>query len=144
MTQRKLKAWSHDLPASFVVFLVALPLSLGIALASGAPVKAGLIAAVTGGIIVGLMGGAPLQVSGPAAGLTVMVYGFIQKFGLETTCAIAMIAGALQVILGLLGAAQLTLVISPAVIHAMLAGIGMYSPSPTCTGSQGITASSSS
>jgi carbonic anhydrase len=69
---------ARDLSASLVVFLVALPLSLGIAVASGAPtVRAGLIAAIVGGIVVGLLGGAPLQVSGPAAGLTVMVYGYI-------------------------------------------------------------------
>ncbi|MFZ1179394.1 MAG: SulP family inorganic anion transporter, partial [Mycobacterium sp.] len=62
----------HDLPSSLVVFLVALPLSLGIAIASNAPVLAGLIAAIVGGIIVGAVGGSPLQVSGPAAGLTVV------------------------------------------------------------------------
>ena len=61
----------YDLPASLVVFLVALPLSLGIAVASGAPVLAGIIAAIVGGIVAGALGGSPLQVSGPAAGLTV-------------------------------------------------------------------------
>src|ERR1700756_5596986 len=65
----------HDVPSSIVVFLVALPLSLGIAIASNAPVLAGLIAAIVGGIIVGALGGSPLQVSGPAAGLTVVVAG---------------------------------------------------------------------
>lgn len=114
-----------DLPASLVVFLIALPLSLGISLASGAPMKAGLIAAAIGGIIVGLFSGAPLQVSGPAAGLSVMVLGFIQKFGFEATCIITIVAGLAQVIFGMLGAAQLAFVISPAVIHAMLAGIGI-------------------
>lgn len=114
-----------DLPASLVVFLVALPLSLGIALASGAPMKAGLIAAAIGGMIVGLLAGAPLQVSGPAAGLSVMVFGFIQKFGFEATCVITIVAGITQIVFGMLGAAQLAFVISPAVIHAMLAGIGI-------------------
>mgnify|MGYP002140530554 FL=1 len=71
----------HDLPASLVVFLVALPLSLGIAYASGAPLMAGLIAAVVGGIVAGLIGGSPLQVTGPAAGLTVVVAGLIDQFG---------------------------------------------------------------
>ncbi|MCW8140355.1 MAG: SulP family inorganic anion transporter, partial [Planctomycetota bacterium] len=65
---------SHDLPASFVVFLVAVPLSLGIALASNAPIMAGIISAAIGGIVVGMLAGAPLQVSGPAAGLIVMVF----------------------------------------------------------------------
>lgn len=114
-----------DLPASLVVFLVALPLSLGIAVASGAPVRAGLVAAMVGGILVGVFGGAPLQVSGPAAGLSVMVYGFVQKFGFEATCVIAAIAGFLQIAAGSLGIAQAALAISPAVLHAMLAGIGI-------------------
>lgn len=120
-----LKNFKKDLPASLVVFLIALPLSLGIALASGAPIKAGIIAAVIGGIVVGIFGGAPLQVSGPAAGLTVMIFGFIQKFGFEATCIITMIAGTFQILLGLLGVGQLTLAISPSVIEAMLAGIGI-------------------
>jgi carbonic anhydrase len=70
---RLLSNLGADLPASLVVFLVALPLSLGIAAASGAPVMAGLIAAAVGGIVAGSLGGSPLQVSGPAAGLTVVV-----------------------------------------------------------------------
>lgn len=120
-----LQSLKSDLPASLVVFLVALPLSLGIALASGAPLKAGIIAAVIGGIVVGVIGGAPLQVSGPAAGLTIMIFGFIQKFGFQTTCIITLLAGAIQILSGLLGIGQLTLAISPSVIEAMLAGIGI-------------------
>lgn len=111
--------------ASLVVFLVALPLSLGIALASGAPVEAGIISAVCGGILVGLFGGAPLQASGPAAGLTVMVFGFVQQFGFKVTCAITVAAGLCQIILGALRVGRATLAISPAVIHGMLAGIGI-------------------
>jgi carbonic anhydrase len=114
-----------DLPASFVVFLIALPLSLGIALATGAPMKSGIIAAVVGGIVVGILTGAPLQVSGPAAGLSVMLFGYIQKFGFETVCLITIFAGIFQIILGYLGIAQLAFIISPPVIHAMLAGIGI-------------------
>jgi carbonic anhydrase len=120
-----LKNLKKDIPASLVVFLIALPLSLGIALASGAPIKAGIIAAVIGGIVVGFFGGAPFQVSGPAAGLTVMIFGFIQKFGFEATCIITMLAGMFQIVLGLFGVGQLTLAISPSVIEAMLAGIGI-------------------
>src|SRR5262249_54035455 len=71
----------HDLPSSLVVFLVALPLSLGIAIASNAPVLAGLIAAIVGGIVGGAIGGSPLQVSGPAAGLTVVVADLVSEFG---------------------------------------------------------------
>src|ERR1700753_2406383 len=91
----------HDLPSSLVVFLVALPLSLGIAIASGAPVLAGLIAAIVGGIVVGALGGSPLQVSGPAAGLTVIVAGLVSDFGWGVTCLITGAAGLLQILLGL-------------------------------------------
>jgi carbonic anhydrase len=116
---------SHDLPASIVVFLVALPLSLGIAVASGAPVAAGLIAAVIGGIVGGLLGGSPLQVSGPAAGLTVVVAETIQQFGWKTTCFITVAAGLLQIAFGLSRIARAALAIAPVVVHAMLAGIGI-------------------
>lgn len=115
----------HDLPASLVVFLVALPLSLGIAVASDAPVLAGIIAAIVGGIVAGVMGGSPLQVSGPAAGLTVVVAGLIAEFGWAVTCALTVAAGVLQVLLGLSRVARAALAISPVVVHAMLAGIGI-------------------
>lgn len=115
----------HDLPSSLVVFLVALPLSLGIAIASGAPVLAGLIAAIVGGIVVGSLGGSPLQVSGPAAGLTVVVAGLVSEFGWGITCLITVAAGTLQVLLGLSRVARAALAISPVVVHAMLAGIGI-------------------
>jgi carbonic anhydrase len=122
------RAWSvlrHDLPASLVVFLVALPLSLGIAVASGAPVLAGLIAAAVGGIVAGLLGGSRLQVSGPAAGLTVVVADLIAEFGWGVMCAITVAAGLVQVVFGLSRVARVVLAISPAVVHAMLAGIGI-------------------
>ncbi|ORW70504.1 SulP family inorganic anion transporter [Mycobacterium saskatchewanense] len=115
----------HDLPPSLVVFLVALPLSLGIAIASDAPVLAGLIAAIVGGIVAGCIGGSPLQVSGPAAGLTVVVADLVTKFGWGITCLITTIAGAVQVLLGLSRVARAALAISPVVVHAMLAGIGL-------------------
>ncbi|HEX2133836.1 MAG TPA: SulP family inorganic anion transporter [Actinophytocola sp.] len=115
----------YDLPSSLVVFLVAVPLSIGIAFASGAPVVAGLIAAVVGGVVAGLCGGSPLQVSGPAAGLTVIVAETIDTFGWATTCAITVLAGAAQVLLGLSRIARAALAISPAVVHGMLAGIGV-------------------
>lgn len=114
-----------DLGASLVVFLVALPLSLGISVASGAPLKAGLIAAVVGGIVVGLLGGAPLQVSGPAAGLTVMVFGMVQQLGLKALGVVVVLAGLMQAGLGLARMAKVAMAISPAVLHAMLAGIGI-------------------
>jgi carbonic anhydrase len=116
---------ASDVPASLVVFLVALPLCMGIALASGAPIMSGLIAGVVGGLVVGLFGGAPLQVSGPAAGLAVMVFGFIQELGFSTTCAAVAVAGVVQMALGGMKVARASLAISPAVIHGMLAGIGI-------------------
>ncbi|MFC9896481.1 SulP family inorganic anion transporter [Nocardia sp. NPDC127579] len=115
----------HDLPASLVVFLVALPLSLGIAVASGAPVAAGLVAAVVGGVVGGLLGGSALQVSGPAAGLTVVVASTISQFGWAATCFITAAAGVLQVVFGLSRIARAALGITPVVVHAMLAGIGI-------------------
>lgn len=115
----------QDASASIVVFLVALPLSLGIAVASGAPVMAGLIAAVVGGIVAGCLGGSPLQVSGPAAGLTVIVAGLVDQFGWQVTCAITLAAGVLQILLGISRVGRAALAISPVVVHAMLAGIGI-------------------
>jgi len=115
----------YDLPASLVVFLVALPLSLGIAIASGAPLMAGLIAAVVGGIVAGSIGGSLLQVSGPAAGLTVVVSGLIQDFGWQMTCVITVCAGVLQILFGVIKVARAALGVAPVVVHAMLAGIGV-------------------
>ncbi|MGJ0118002.1 SulP family inorganic anion transporter [Williamsia sp. MIQD14] len=115
----------YDVPASLVVFLVALPLSLGIAIASDAPVMAGLIAAVIGGIVAGALGGSVLQVSGPAAGLTVVVAELVANFGWRVTCAITVGAGVLQIVFGLSRIAQAALAIAPVVVHAMLAGIGI-------------------
>ena len=115
----------YDVPASLVVFLVALPLSLGIAVASDAPPLAGLIAAIVGGVVAGALGGSPLQVSGPAAGLTVIVAGLIAQFGWAVTCAITVCAGLLQILFGLTRVGRAALAISPMVVHAMLAGIGI-------------------
>lgn len=110
----------YDLPASIVVFLVALPLSLGIAYASGAPVASGLIAAVIGGIVAGSLGGSVLQVSGPAAGLTVIVAESINQFGWRITGFIVIAAGALQILFGLSRIARAALAVAPVVVHAML------------------------
>ena len=115
----------HDVPASLVVFLVALPLSLGIAYASEAPLMAGLIAAVIGGVVAGVIGGSPMQVTGPAAGLVVVVAGMIAQFGWAMTCVITACAGVLQVIFGISRIARAALAVAPVVVHAMLAGIGI-------------------
>ncbi len=115
----------HDLPASFVLFLISIPLSLGIAHATGAPLMAGLISAVVGGVVVGALSGAPLQISGPGTGLVVIVAGLVAQFGWAATAAITLAAGVLQVALGLTGISRLVLSLSPAIVHGMLAGIGI-------------------
>jgi carbonic anhydrase len=114
-----------DVSASIAVFLIALPLSLGIALATGAPLQAGLVAAAVGGIVAGRLGGSPLQVSGPAAGLTVVTADLIHRYGWRTTCAITVLAGLVQLGLGCLRVARSALAVSPAIVHGMLAGIGV-------------------
>ncbi|MEV6727769.1 SulP family inorganic anion transporter [Streptomyces sp. NPDC051364] len=114
-----------DLSASLTVFLIALPLSLGIALATGAPLQAGLVAAAVGGIVAGRLGGAPLQVSGPATGLTVVTAELIQHYGWRTTCAITVLAGCCQLGLAALRTARSALMVSPAIVHGMLAGVGV-------------------
>jgi carbonic anhydrase len=86
---------------------------------------AGLIAAAVGGIVAGSLGGSPLQVSGPAAGLTVIVAGLIEQFGWQATCAITAAAGLLQVLFGVARIGRIALAIAPVVVHAMLAGIGI-------------------
>ncbi|MFH9796320.1 SulP family inorganic anion transporter [Streptomyces virginiae] len=119
------KDFPADLSASIAVFLIAMPLSLGIALATGAPLQAGLVAAAAGGIVAGRLGGAPLQVSGPAAGLTVVTTELIQRYGWRTTCAITVLAGVCQLGLAALRTARSALMVSPAIVHGMLAGIGV-------------------
>ncbi|UIX32101.1 bifunctional SulP family inorganic anion transporter/carbonic anhydrase [Streptomyces sp. GQFP] len=122
---RRFRIAGADVSAAIAVFLIALPLSLGIALATGAPLQAGLVAAAVGGIVAGRLGGSPLQVSGPAAGLTVVTAELIQRYGWRTTCAITVLAGLAQLGLGCLRVARTALAVSPAVVHGMLAGIGV-------------------
>jgi MFS superfamily sulfate permease-like transporter len=136
--------------ASLVVFLVALPLCMGIAIASGAPVAAGLVTGIIGGIVVGLLGGAPLQVSGPAAGLTVICAEVAGKHGLAALALVVMLAGAIQLSAGLCKLGQWFRAVSPAVVHGMLSGIGVLiffqpvarhdrrSPAPRRTGESSI------
>ncbi|WP_370413540.1 bifunctional SulP family inorganic anion transporter/carbonic anhydrase [Streptomyces fradiae] len=123
--RRRFRIAGADLSASVAVFLIALPLSLGIALATGAPLQAGLVAAAVGGIVAGRLGGSPLQVSGPAAGLTVVTAELIQRYGWRTTCAVTVLAGLAQLGLAALRVARSALAVSPAVVHGMLAGIGV-------------------
>ncbi|PTM95876.1 SulP family inorganic anion transporter [Streptomyces sp. VMFN-G11Ma] len=122
---RRFRIAGADVSASIAVFLIALPLSLGIALATGAPLQAGLVAAAVGGLVAGWIGGCPLQVSGPAAGLTVVTADLIHQYGWRTTCAVTVLAGIAQLGLGCLRVARSALAVSPAIVHGMLAGIGV-------------------
>jgi len=119
------RSWPQDLLASVVVFLVALPLCLGVAIASGAPPALGLITGIIGGLVVGSLAGSPLQVSGPAAGLAVLCYQLVQEQGLIMMGVVGLIAGALQLLAGIARLGQWFRAISPSVIHGMLAGIGV-------------------
>lgn len=116
----------HDLPASVVVFLVATPLCLGIALASGAPLFAGIIAGIVGGLVVGSASGSALGVSGPAAGLAVIVLNAIATLGAWETFLLAVVfAGVLQIALGYLRAGIIGYYFPSSVIKGMLTGIGL-------------------
>ncbi|MFF3754570.1 SulP family inorganic anion transporter [Streptomyces sp. NPDC002018] len=115
----------RDILASLVVFLVALPLCVGVAVASGVPAELGLITGIVGGLVVGMLPGSSLQVSGPAAGLTVLVYEAVQEFGLGALGAIVLVSGILQLTLGALGFGRWFRAISVAVVQGMLAGIGL-------------------
>lgn len=120
------KNLKNDLPASLVVFFVALPLCLGIALASGAPLFSGVIAGIIGGIVVGAASGSSLGVSGPAAGLAVVVLTAISDLGsYELFLVAVVIAGILQIILGLLKAGVIGYFFPSSVIKGMLSAIGI-------------------
>lgn len=114
-----------DFSASIVVFLVALPLAMGISIASGYPPAAGLITGVVGGILVGLISGSPLQVSGAAAGLAVIVFDGVQRFGLQTMGVVVLLAGVLQLAAAGIRLGRWFQAVSPTVLYAMLAGIGV-------------------
>jgi len=114
-----------DALASVVVFLVALPLCMGISIASGMPPTAGIITGIIGGLFVGLIAGSPLQVSGPAAGLSVLVYDLVQAHGPVILGLMVILAGIAQLIAGSLKLGQWFRAVSPAVVYGMLAGIGV-------------------
>lgn len=116
----------HDLPAGLSVFFVALPLCLGVALASGAPLYSGLLAGIIGGVLVSLISGAQLAVSGPAAGLTTLVAASIISLGDYKLFLLAVIvAGLFQLILGLLKLGVIANYFPSSVIKGMLAAIGI-------------------
>ncbi|MGW0707219.1 SulP family inorganic anion transporter [Streptomyces sp. NPDC002643] len=115
----------QDFAASLVVFLVALPLCVGVAVASGVPAELGLITGIVGGIVTGLLPGSSLQVSGPAAGLTVLVFEAVRQFGLPALGVIVLAAGLLQLAMGGLKLGRWFRAISVSVVEGMLAGIGL-------------------
>ena len=128
----KIRSVVKDIPPSIVVFLIALPLSMGIARASGMPASLGLITAAVGGVIVGFLGGAPLVIAGPSAGLSVLLLEWVVAFrtdqdpyGIVSIGIVVMIAGAIQTFAGLLKFGTYFRAVSPAVIRGMLAGIGI-------------------
>ncbi|MFI7498847.1 SulP family inorganic anion transporter [Streptomyces sp. NPDC049687] len=114
-----------DLFASLVVFLVALPLCVGIAVASGVPAELGLVTGIVGGLVAGVLPGSSLQVSGPAAGLTVLVLEAVGAYGLQVLGVVVLAAGLVQVGLGALGLGRWFRAVSVAVVQGMLAGIGL-------------------
>ncbi|MGW1490118.1 SulP family inorganic anion transporter [Streptomyces sp. NPDC002402] len=114
-----------DLTASVVVFLVALPLCVGVAVASGVPAELGLVTGIVGGLVTGLLPGSSLQVSGPAAGLTVLVLEAVNEFGLGALGVFVLTAGVLQLGMGALRLGRWFRAISIAVVEGMLAGIGL-------------------
>ncbi|MEU3059995.1 SulP family inorganic anion transporter [Streptomyces subrutilus] len=115
----------EDFGASVVVALVALPLCVGVAVASGVPAELGIVTGVVGGLVTGWFRGSSLQVSGPAAGLTVLVYEAVSTYGLPALGVLVLAAGVLQAGMGVLRLGRWFRAISLAVVHGMLAGIGL-------------------
>lgn len=123
---------SIDVKSGLVLSLIALPLSIGISLASGAPPTAGLISAIVGGMLGALIGGCELAINGPAAGLIVIVLGAVDSLGagdpvhgFHRMLGCLVVAGLLQVVFGLLRAGKLALAVPTSVVHGMLMGIGV-------------------
>jgi MFS superfamily sulfate permease-like transporter len=120
------KPHPHDRASALVVFLVALPLCLGIALASGAPLSSGLVAGVIGGVVIGLLSGSHVMVSGPAAGLTAVVISAIAELGsFAAFLPAVVIGGVIQVVLGMARAGIVAFFVPSAVIKGMLSAIGI-------------------
>lgn len=117
--------FGRDLLGSIVVFLVALPLCMGIAIASGMPPAAGLMTGIIGGMVVGVFAGSPLQVSGPAAGLAVLVFELVRQHGVAALGPVVLLAGLIQIAAGLCRVGVWFRMCSPAVVAGMLSGIGV-------------------
>ena len=119
------KYWKSDVPSGIVVFLVAIPLCLGIALASGGSAMSGIIAGIVGGLVVTLFSNSPLGVSGPAAGLVAIVYPAIQQLGFQNFLLAVVLSGVIQFTLGMLKAGTIGYYFPTSVIKGMLAAIGL-------------------
>lgn len=124
--------WKTDVMSGFVLFLIALPLCLGIALASGMPPMAGIISGVVAGMLASLLSGSYVTINGPAAGMIVIVLGAVTELGAgdpmrgyQLALAVGVVAGAIQIVLSFLKAGKLTGFFASSVIHGMLAGIGL-------------------
>ncbi|WP_328389427.1 SulP family inorganic anion transporter [Streptomyces sp. NBC_00400] len=122
---KRFPSFRADFTASLVVFLVAVPLCVGVAVASGVPAELGLVTGVVGGLLTGLLPGSSLQVSGPAAGLTVLVFEAVKEYGIGALGALVLAAGVLQLAMGALKLGRWFRAISVAVVQGMLAGIGL-------------------
>lgn len=116
--------FSQDLFASFVVFLVAMPLCLGISIASGVDPIKGIITGIVGGIVVGLLSGSPLQVSGPSAGLAVMILHVVDVYGVHALIPLGIVVGLFQLATAIFKVAHFFQATPPALLKAMLSGIG--------------------
>ncbi|MGR9086158.1 MAG: bifunctional SulP family inorganic anion transporter/carbonic anhydrase [Gammaproteobacteria bacterium] len=125
MPEFDLKHLKSDLPAAVAVFLVAIPLSLGIALASGAPLFSGLITCIISGLIVVPLSGSALGISGPAAGIAIIVASAIQELGFSTFLLALVLAGVMQIVMGMLKAGIIAYYFPSSVINGMLSGIGI-------------------
>lgn len=121
----KREYWRQDFLASLVVFLVALPLCMGVAIASGMPPASGLLTGIIGGLIVGTMSGSPFQVSGPTVSLALIVWEIVNKFGPAALGVIVLLSGIMQIAFGALRWGRIFRALSPAVVQGMLSGIGL-------------------
>lgn len=121
----KREYWRQDFLASLVVFLVALPLCMGVAIASGMAPASGLLTGIIGGLIVGAVSGSPLQVSGPTVSLALIVWEIVNRFGPAALGVIVLLSGILQIAFGALRWGRIFRALSPAVVQGMLSGIGL-------------------